>query len=264
MLRKLNDITGFTIAATDEEIGSVDDFYFDDNTWSIRYVIVDTGPWLFGKQVLVSPTAIQAPEWEAKILPVNLTKEQVENSPLIGVDEPVSRQYEVDLHRYYGWPGYWYAAPGMAAPMGGLHAVPAPAPIPASATLTTERTAVAEAEEDVVEESGNPHLRSMKEVLGYNIQATDEPIGHVEDFFADDEEWQIRYMLVDTRNWLPGRKVLVGIDWIDHIDWAKQDVVVNVTREQVENSPEYDPQEPVRRSYETDLYNHYQLPGYWV
>ncbi|MEZ4864980.1 MAG: PRC-barrel domain-containing protein [Caldilineaceae bacterium] len=254
MLRKLNDLRGFTIAATDGEIGSVDDFYFDDQSWEIRYVVVDTGPWILGRRVLISAVVMEAPQWESEILPVRLTKDQVENSPDIDLDAPISRQHEISLHRHYGWSGYWYAAPTMTTPIGGMYTTPVPP------------TAVLPAEEEMTahtEEQGDPNLRSMREVLGYNIQATDDPIGHVDDLFAGEEDWRIRYLLIDTRNWLPGRKVLVAVDWIDHIDWTAEDLFVSITREQVEGSPEYNPQEPLTRHYERDLYGYYNFPGYW-
>lgn len=258
MLRKLNDLRGFTIAATDGEIGSVDDFYFDDQSWFIRYVIIDTGPWILGKQVLISPVAIETVDWEGGALTVHLTKEQVENSPDISLDQPVSRQSEINLHRHYGWPGYWYAVPTMTTPMGGMYTTPVP---PKSVATPPGKEEPAHAE---TTEQGDPNLRSVKEVLGYNIQATDDDIGHVEDFFADENEWRIRYLLVNTRNWLPGRNVLVGTDWLERVDWIKRDVFVKVTREQIEKSPEYDPQVPLSRTHEANLYGHYQMPGYWL
>lgn len=256
MLRKLSEIRGFSIAALDDEIGSVDDFYFEDDSWSIRYVVVDTGPWILGRQVLISPAAIQSLIWDDQILAVNLTKDQVKNSPGIGVDEPVSRQHEIELHNYYGWPGYW-TTPGVPTAVTGIHT----APIPPATAIPRERLAEGH---QAVKENGDPHLRSMSEVLNYNIQATDDDIGHVEDFFADADDWRIRYMLVDTRNWLPGRKVLVGTDWIESINWMNSDVHLTVTRGQVEKSPEYDPKAPLTRDYETNLYRHYQIPGYWT
>lgn len=258
MLRKLDDIRGFTIAATDDEIGSVDDFYFDDKTWDIRYVVVDTGPWIFGRQVLVAPLAVRSLDWNTGILSVNLTKEQVENSPHIAADQPVSRQHEIDLHRHYEWPGYWYVAPGMTAPVASLGSAHA-APISPASIGAAEAPAQATSEVD----RGDPHLRSAKEVLGYNIQATDGDIGHVEDFFAGENDWKIHYMMVDTRNWLPGRKVLVGTDWIERIDWIKQDLFVNITQEQVKDSPEYNPTTELTRTYEEDLHNYYRFKGYW-
>ncbi|MEZ4615968.1 MAG: PRC-barrel domain-containing protein [Caldilineaceae bacterium] len=256
MLRKLNNLRGFTIAATDGEIGKVDDFYFEDDSWALRYMVVDTGPWILGRQVLISPIAIDAVDWEAQVLSVHLTKEKVKNSPAIGEAQPVSRQHEIALHDYYGWPGYWYPAPAMTAPMGGMYAVP----IPPQVALDEESEKATATE---VEEAGDPHLRSLREVINYHIHATDDHIGHVQDFFADENDWRIRYLLVDTRNWLPGRHVLIGTDWVEQIDWAERDVIVKVTKAQVENSPEYDPHAPVTRAYEEHLYANYEMPGYW-
>lgn len=257
MLRKISDLRGFTIAATDDKIGSIDDFYFDDETWDIRYVVVDTGPWIFGRQVLISPAAVTALDWTDRTVSVQLTKGQVENSPPIAAEQPVSRQHEIDLHQYYGWPGYWHAAPGMAtpvAPMGSAHAAVIP---PIQEKADSAENVDAEVNGD------DPHLRSVKEVLGYDIQATDNSIGHVEDFFVDENDWNIRYVLIDTVNWLPGRNVLVGTQWIDDIDWAQRDVSVGITREQVENSPEYNPLDSVTRQYEEELHDYYHFQGYW-
>lgn len=255
MLRRLDRLKGFAISATDEEIGSVGDFYFEDDTWYVRYVIVDTGPWILGKQVLISPVAVNSIDWQTRTVHVDLTKEQVENSPGIDVDEPVSRQHEIDLYAYYGWPAYWYGAPGMAAPT-----------IPVAAATPAEETASGDTQPGGAgqgRDRGDPHLRSVDEVLGYDIQATDDNIGHVEDFLVDEADWRIRYLLVDTRNWLPGRTVLIAIDWIEDIDWAARDMSVKVTREQVANSPEYDPEQPVPRHMEEALFDYYQLPRYW-
>lgn len=256
MLRRLNQLTGFKIAATDDQIGSVQDFYFDDHTWTVRYMVVDTGPWILGRQVLIPAAAIETVNWEGSTISLPLTTEQVKNSPDISLEQPVSRQHEIALHEHYGWPGYWYAAPAMASPMGGMYAVPVP-PESVVDPLTEDEMP------DAPEEQGDPHLRSVKEVVGYDIQATDGSIGHVEDFFAGENEWRIRYLLVDTRNWLPGRKVLIGVDWAERIDWSERDVIVNVTREKVQDSPEYDPQAPLSRHYEENLHNYYHLSGYW-
>jgi len=258
VLHKLSDLHGFTVSATTDEIGSIDDFYFDDRTWDIRYVIVDTGPWIFGRRVLLVPSAIQSINWTDRVLSIQLTKEQIENSPPIDAEKPVSRQNEIDLHEHYGWSGYWYSAPGLvtpAGPLGSAYGVPIP-PV-------DEAIANSPIESESEFESGDPYLRSAKEVQGYNIQATDDDIGHVEDFFADEEELNIRYMLVDTRNWLPGRNVLVGTKWINRIDWTKRDLIVDITREQVENSPEYNPVETLSRGYEENLHKYYHLPPYW-
>lgn len=246
MLRSIKELEGYTILATDGEIGHVDEFYFDDETWTVRYLVVDTGPWLFGRQVLISPVALDDPDWISQRLPVILTKEQVENSPDINLDRPVSRQHELELHQYYRWTAYW-GAPLEPGPT-------QPGPVPPSAV-----------EEPVIEKAqGDPNLRSTDEVTGYHIQARDGEVGHVEDFLVAEDSWTIHYLVVDTRNWLPGRKVLVSPQWVETVNWLDSKVHVDLVRETIKNSPEYDPSSPVSRTYEEELYDHYGLPKYWV
>ena len=252
MLRSLKDLQGYKLGASDGEIGSVETFYFDDQHWTIRYVVVDTGGWLPGRQVLISPMAITGADWVSRRLFVSLTNEQVENSPSIERDKPVSRQFEVDYYNYYGWPYYWAGAGvwgGWAYPAA---LVAAPAARPGGAVAT-----------DDVEQRGDPHLRSAKEVVGYHIQGTDDTIGHVEDFVLDDESWRIRYLVVDTSNWWFGKKVLVAPDWVDRVDWMERKVFVELTTEQIKNGPESDPNAPINGAYEERLYDAYGRPAYW-
>lgn len=242
MLRSLEDLLGYTVHATDGDIGTVHGFYFDDQVWTIRYIVVDTGTWLPGRRVLISPLAFGEADWETRRIYVGLTREQVENSPSIELDRPVSRQKEETIRAYYGWPPYWTG----------------------TAAVTTAYAAAALAEQaDEERTQEDQHLRSSREVIGYHIHAIDGEIGHVENFIADDETWIIQYMVVDTRNWLPGRKVLVAPTWIEEIDWAEQEVEVDLHQETIENSPEYDPSAPVNREYEARLYDYYGRPKYW-
>lgn len=236
MLRSIKNLGGYTLQATDGEVGKVREFYFDDQTWTVRYLVADTGNWLVGRLVLLSMASLGNPDWERKLFPVNLRKAQVEKSPPIEADEPVSRQMELDLHSYYGWPPYWNASAYIAA-------------------------ARVNAQQD---RAGDPHLRSTREVIGYHIQATDGEIGHVDDFVVDDEVWVIRYMVVDTRNWLPGKKVLVAPLWTSDIDWASRRVSVDLARDTIKSGPEFDPSRPVNREYEVRLYDYYGRPHYWT
>ncbi len=244
MLRSTKALSGYRILARDGDIGKAQEFLFDDSTWTIRYLVVDTGHRLPGRKVLISTVALGNPDWESHELSVDLTMEQVTNSPGIDTDIPVSRQYQLDLHAYYGWPDYWT--------YGGFYNVAPPQP-----------PFGGEEEETYREESDDPHLRSTGEVFGYHIQAIDGEIGHVEDFIADDRSWIIRYMQVDTRNWLPGKKVLISPRWISDISWTEQLVYVDLSRDAVKHSPEYSPAEPVNREYETRLYDYYGRPKYW-
>ena len=259
MLRSLKELQGYTISATDGDIGSVHDFYFDDQHWTVRYLVVDTGGWLSGRRVLISPMALGQTDWLDRRLPVSLTRQQVEDSPPIDLAKPVSRQYEVEYFNYYGWPYYWY---GPAA--WGAWAYPNElAAAQTAQALETARQAGATATGTQEQERADPHLRSVKEVTGYRIQATDDEIGHVEDFIADDESWQIRYLVVDTSNWWFGKQVLLARDWIRDVSWLDQKLYVDLTRDQVKGSPAWDPTIPVNRVYEERLYDYYGRPAYW-
>lgn len=191
--------------------------------------------------------AVERPDWGTRTLPVALTKSRVENSPDIDLDKPVSRQREVELHDHYGWAYYWADLTTPAAAV----TTPPPPPAMAQEQVETERA------------KGDPHLRSLDEVTGYDIQARDGEIGHVEDFIADDETWIIRYRVVETRDWLPGKKVLVAPAWVRMVNWAEADVHVDLLRETIKNSPKYDPSAPVNRAYEERLYDYYGRPRYW-
>ncbi len=248
MLRSVNELKDYTIAATDGDIGSVRTFYFDDEHWTIRHLVVDTGGWLGGRRVLISPIAIGEADWSNHRLAVQLTKAQIEQSPDIDLDQPISRQYEVEYYGYYGWPLYWggtYAWAGMMYP--GELATP----------RQTERTAAAD------QEHADPHLRSSDAVIGYHIQATDGEIGHVDDFLVDDQTWQIRYMAVDTSNWWFGKKVLIAAQWITQVSWDEQKVSVDLLKEAVKGSPAWDLSALITRNYEEHLYRYYDKSGYW-
>jgi uncharacterized protein YrrD len=260
MLRSIDDLHGMTIHATDGDIGTVDQFLFDDEAWTVRYLVVDTGGWLTGRLVLISPIAIGGIDWEGQKLDVALTREQVERSPDIATDEPVSRQKEREYFRYYGYPLYWGGAGLWGAGMyPGVLGYPTTVPYVPPATAAAAQETIPPAEE----EHGDPHLRSTQEVAGYSIQATDDEIGHVEDFIIDDETWAIRYMVVDTRNWWPGKKVLVAPQWITEVSWAESKVYVDLPRETIKNGPEYDPSTLINREYEARLYDYYGRPAYW-
>lgn len=253
MIRTLDELRGYDIQATDGEIGHVEDFLFDDESWTIRYFVVDTGPWLFGRKVLIAPQSVGEPSWEGGVLPVDLTKEQVEESPEVDLEQPVSRQKQAIINRHYGWQNYW-----ATLPTGARVGTPVSAP-PAEAAMATD------AEEEAMEHlPGDPHLRSVDEVVGYNIGAVDGEIGSVDDFLVEDEKWTIRYMVVDTSTWLTGRQVLVAPEWIDNVSWERSMVQVKMGKSDIESSPEYDPDAALDREYEQRLHEHYGMTGYWA
>jgi len=248
MLRSVKELFGYKFEARDGEIGKVHDLYFDDLTWEIRYLVADTGKWLPGRKVLIIPSALGEPNWRSRNFPVQLTKDQIMKSPDIDLDKPVSRQHELKLHQHHNWAPYWirYAAPGTVSVR--------PAP---HAEEEKEKEATPEVE-------GDSHLRSAKEVIGYHIQARDGEIGHVEDFIMEDMKEVIRYMIVDTKNWLPGKDVLISPLWIEKVSWKDAKVFIGLLRETIKDSPEYNPAEPINRRYEERLYDFYGRPKYWT
>jgi sporulation protein YlmC with PRC-barrel domain len=238
MKRSAKSLIGYTIGATDGEIGKVKEFYFDDETWTIRYLIVETGNWLSGRKVLISPKALLTPDWEKKVFPLNLTKQQIKNSPDIDTEKPVSRQQEIVLNEHYELENYWN---------GGFYGggLPLPMHLPGL-------------QEPVIKKvDGDVHLRSTNEITGYKVKASDGGIGDVEDFLIDDKTWKLDFMVADTNNWFPGKKILLSPKWIKEIKWDISTVIVNDSVEHLKNSPEYDPSNPISEAYELKLHNHY-------
>lgn len=245
MQRSVKDLIGYIISTSDGELGKVDEFFFDDLTWSIRYLVVKTGGWLSERMVLIPHSALGLTDWKSRTFNVNLTMEQVRQSPDIETQRTVSRQHETELLNYYGLPIYWgdgfYTEPIGMVPF----------------TSILDKNNVKEAEDGVAEIGENSHLRSSSHVTGYHIKANDGEIGHVEDFIVDDEKWNICFLVVDTHNWLSGRKVLILPRWITKIDWDENCVYINLSMESIEKSPEFDFSQPIDRNYEIKFLNHY-------
>jgi len=247
MLLSVKELLGYVLMAKDGEIGECKDFLFDDAKWVIRYMVADTRKWLVGRKVLISPISMDVPDWGTRKFPVKLTTEQIRESPPLDADAPVSRKYEIKWFDYYGWPTYWGA--------GGLWGA---APYPSALYLKRlEKVIEKRAEPEDPDES---HLRSIREVKGYEVHAAEEDIGYVEDFIMESERWVLRYLVVDTGKWRSGEKVLVASSWVKMIDWAGLSVYLDLSRDAVKDSPEYDPSEPINREYETMLYDHYGRP----
>lgn len=237
MLCSVKQIHNATIVAKDGEIGHVREVYFDDAHWVIRHIVVDSGGLLTGRRVLISPHAVERIEPGGQRLVVALTKKQIEDAPEVDTDKPVSRQHETALYDYYGYP-YWWGGAGIW----GASAYPL-----AGASLAVPRFAVDDAvgqelreRQQAERDAADPNLRSSAEVSGYHIEANDGAIGHIEDFVFDDGSWRISHVVVDTRNWLPGKDVLISPQWIQRIDWANRKAYVKVGREAVKSSPKYE------------------------
>ncbi|MDI1312075.1 PRC-barrel domain-containing protein [Prosthecobacter sp.] len=246
MLVSATSLKGYKLNGLDGEMGKAREFYFDDRFWTVRYLVADTGGWLTGRQVLIAPHALVGVTGEDEQIKVNLTQKQIEESPSLDSDKPVSRQFEEDYYGYHGWPTYWNGDE-MWGRFPGI---------------------MRDRDQWNSSVSGkwawDPHLRSTHEITGYDIEAKDGEFGHVEDFIIDDETWAIRYVVVTTRHWLPGKRFLISPMWIEHVNWSDSNLAVNLSREDIKSSPEYTQESLLTRLYEIGLHEHYNRPGYWV
>jgi uncharacterized protein YrrD len=273
MLRRTQELIGYTVQATDGDVGHVDDLLFDDYDWRVRYFIVDTGSWLAHHRVLIAPECecIGRADTPKELLQVELSKSQVESSPKADLAKPLSQEYLEELHDHYGWskaPTYGTVEPGQTRRTTpsfgdsavGWHGVPS---LAGWKPVQRESHETAELDKTDHRPIITPYLYSVDEIIGYRIRATDQLIGRVEDLLLDEGEWILRYLIVDTRRWLPGKDVIVGLEQVKSIDPYETDVHVSLTSDQLENAPEYNPQEPIGRDYEIKLYHYYGTPGYW-
>jgi hypothetical protein len=251
MLRPLKDFKTAVIMAKDGEIGHVDQFLFDDDKWSIRYLVVKT-KWLMGRKVLLSPLAIVGTDVDLKFIRLSLTKKQIEDSPDIDTDKPVSRQMEALYQDYYRWPYYWMGTAAWGTTSYPSEMLGRPYPLPPQPGGGYS------------ESDGDSHLRSVDVVEGYEIAAKDDIFGHVEDFIVDDESWIIRYLVVNTHRIWPGKSVIISPDWVSSISWSDRTMRINLTKEKIKNSPEYTNDFSIDRDYEDRLYDYYGRPNYWA
>jgi hypothetical protein len=247
MLRNASTICDYAVAASDGRLGTVSDFLFDDARWLARWLVVDTGNWLPGRKVLLPPSVLGQLDPSGREFAVGLTMQQVKDSPDIATDRPVSRQMETDIYDHYGWSPYWagyvYGSMGAAT-------ITSPSP---ESRRRDERSADARRAKD------DPHLRSIEAVTGYHIHASDGEIGHVEDFLVDDTDWSIHYLVVDTTNWWPAKKVLISPRSARTIDWTDRLVNLDVDRQRVKDSPAYDPSITVDPDYDDNFLTYYGI-----
>jgi uncharacterized protein YrrD len=219
MLHHINDLYEKKLSAKDGEIGHVKDFYFDDKSWALRYLVVNTGTWLTGRLVLLSPHALGSLETRAEALHVNLTRKQIENSPSIAAHRPVSRQYEEGYYQYYGWPAYWEGG-GMWGAAG--------FPVAPNPPNTQARPHHGHNQRDDI------HLHSTTAVKGYHLQAADGQVGAVSDFNVNDKTWAIESLLIETGHWYAHQKILIPTAEIERLSYEESKVVTRLTRAQLQ------------------------------
>ncbi|HEV2210982.1 MAG TPA: PRC-barrel domain-containing protein [Verrucomicrobiae bacterium] len=253
MLRNTKELRGYRLGARDGEFGHLKDFFFDEQTWTVRYLVADTGEWLPHRRVLISPHAVAGlTETPHKRIELNLTRKQIEQSPAIATHMPISRQFEMEYYQYYGWPYYW-PGPLLWGPMD----FPGPQ-IPLNLPTPPHPTPPRQGED--------AHLRSVNEIAGFHgylVQGLDRAFGHIQQFIFEEASWAIRYLVADTRNWWPGKHVLVSPRWIAWISWSEARVYVDFDRDTIERAPAYDDSVAITRQYEQNLFAHFNRQPYW-
>jgi hypothetical protein len=250
MLRSLKSLEGYRVGASDGLIGQVRDFYFDDEAWVVRYLIVDTGEPPHGRKVLISPISVQRPDWTERIFPVYLTRDQVKKSPDIDTDKPVSRQQEMGYLGYYGYGNYWGGGGLWGA---GLY----PDIIQAGRQTKTDRGRSINGRP----RRDNPHLRSVNALLRYYVHATDGDLGHVNGFLLEERTWAIRYLIVNTSNWWLGHEVVIAPGWIKEVNWADSTVSVQLSRHSIKTAPPYEPTTVLDHAQEKRIHAHHGRSG---
>jgi uncharacterized protein YrrD len=221
MLHSIKALKKCAVYANDGEVGKISDAYFDDERWVLRHLVVDTGNWLTRHEVLLSPVSLGSTDWEHERVHMNLSRATIESSPSIDTHQPVSRQAEAAMARHFGIPYYRSGGGGK---------------------WNFDDDQLDMVERDIA--AGNPedrHLRSCNEVAGYAIGATDDQLGHVVDFLFDEDDWSVQYLVADPRDLWPGKHVLIPASRVENVDWADHKVMVDMRRDEVEHSQEYDP-----------------------
>lgn len=258
MLRKMSSLKGFKVQGLGDELGKLTDFYFDQHHFILRYLVIDTGNWLNSNKMLVSTTALEDIDYQSREILINLSAEELEDGPELNCNKPISKLMEEKLTNHFNWPVYW------------LNPYPSGGPTVQSGTQMREKLLnfrkLTDQEKQNQEKEIESNLRSFNEIKGYHIQAEDKEFGHLKDLFFDEENWIIRYLLIDTRNILPGKDVLIAPEWLQNISWNNQKLYLNKPKTEIKNAPEYiegKSDHLVNPSYEEKLYNHYEEIKYW-
>ncbi|MEJ2024010.1 MAG: PRC-barrel domain-containing protein [Deltaproteobacteria bacterium] len=248
MLRSSRNLMEIVIQAEDGEIGRCKDFLVDEMSWIIRYMVADTSKWLPGRKVLIPPDVLKTPDWDLKHIPVQMTRAQIEQSPVLDEDAPVSRRYEKRYYGHFGWPPYWV---GSAA----LGEVPNPYPISEMQSHV----------EDKNTDPKKPHFPSLKQLRDFPVKAEGEDVGHLHDCMMDLPDWIVRYLVVDISKWyqLKARKILLIPEAVTNIDLIDREIRTNIMREDMKNCPEYNEETPLDRDFEVVLHDYYGWPKYW-
>lgn len=250
MILSIKDLFDYKLMTADGEAGEIKDALYDERDWVLRYVVVETGGWLSGRELLIPPSVLGAPDSARREFPVSMTRDQLSNSPPREAGEDITRRHEEDLYRYYGWEPYW-------VPEGAMGPLPGTVMVESPEEAAETQTAVLE------ERHAEPRLRSIKDTLGFKVHGVDEDLGKVDNFLMDDETWDVRYVVLNTGGLFKSRRVPISVRWINNLDWENHALHLDLGKKDVHDSPDWDESLPLPRQYEVDLHSHYGRPGYW-
>lgn len=259
MLWDASAISGYAVSASDGKIGTISDLLFDDTNWLVRWLVVETGNWLFGRKVLLPSSALASLNAERKECSIKLTIQQIKDSPDVDTDRPVSRQMETSVYGHYGYRPYWNSGYGFTGGIGYMGGYGYMGGLGGAIPISPESQ---RREEEIADDHRNHddvHLRSVAEVTSYHLHASDGEIGHVETFLIEDTDWAIRYLVIDTKNWWPAKKVLISPLSILEISWSDNLVNLNVDRERIKEGPAYDESTTVDQAYDEKFLTYYGI-----
>lgn len=228
MLVNANDVLGYRIGVDGAPAAVLRDLLIGQDSATVRYLVTDSEAWLATSSVLLAPGVVVGIDRDQQMLQTGLDRALLDRAPGLPRGTPPGREHERRLHDHFGWTPYWDSAGD--DPAGG---------------------------------DRDEQLLSARHLIGFYAQAVDGAVGHVEDLIVDLQAWQVRYLEIDTRNWVPGRRVLVAPGWLHAIDRPNRTVALDLSRELVRSSPPYDRKAPLDRSLEENLYRHYGRTGYW-
>ncbi len=242
MLRTARTLKNYKLECIDGELGKAKEFHFDTQCWIVRYLIAETGSWLAGRKILISPHAMDSIRREDQHIFIDLNKNQIKDAPLLYNNHPISREFEEENCRYYDWPIYWH-----------------------SQSFGEQQPRLRNRNYDQWNECKHDNivcdirLRSTLEINDFHIQTLDNDIGHIEDFIIDDAAWVIRYLIVSIRSGWPEYRVLIPPQWINRISDTEGKVFVSFNRESFDQMQEYTEESLLNLNYETELCSNYNL-----
>jgi hypothetical protein len=265
MLRSIEELERYALQASDGEVGQLRDLFFDDASWAIRYLVVETGAWLSSRKVLVSPAAVGLPVWNRKSLPVAMTLAQVKSGATTYTENPVPRQRKIG---FIGFPGYPYRTAGPGSWSDDADRSPAPQEsagfVARPLNVHHRRREEAPGSRPRVQRKADLHLRSCNGVRNWYVCGNDGEIGSVQGMLVDEEAWVMRYLVVKAGAWWPEHELLIACPWIRYVNWFDASIRVDLTRKQLQESPPYEADKALNREGETRLFRHYGRRSYWA